>query len=563
MKAPKLKFSLPKISLPKISLGKLALLKFSRRKTTPAETIDDDATEVEPDAEAESDVAPAKRKFGLPRLQGKARLIVPAAAVVLLVGGGGAATYFLKSRPPAKAPAELAEAERPQREAPKAEAPEGKPAEGASQHPKPETAEAKHEADKPTAEKPAEAHAEAAKEGGHGGESGEGGEGGHGKKAKEGVAAAPLPLPPPPSEIEKQVRHLQELQDHVAAGDGVAFAAMPKALRSLARLINAAPPETWERPENGRALIVYLLSGGSAAVGRNALAAPKFSAAEAVIAKAAAAYLENAEGPERDAMLTFDPRALDPTLGAQIAFVQSILLTSGDRAAAIAKLDLTRLLAPGGLVEEAALRREVSLLAESRDYERFASLARQYWSRFRPSPYADNFLRQFMLGVARVSLSIKLEQWRQLDGFIESLSDETKRNIYLTVAQTASMVGNFDLGAMAAARARDLSAEGSAERQRAIVYGGAATVGAAPEQDSAHLLDGVAREQLPPGDQPIYDAVAFVSGRIFRAPEKAFKAPPPGEANEADGRMAQAEKLLQQGDEVIASVRKTMERKNP
>ena len=54
-------------------------------------------------------------------------------------------------------------------------------------------------------------------------------------------------------------------------------------------------------------------------------------------------------------------------LAGQVAFARSVLETRRDPKAAIARLDWARLLAPGGLVEEAALRREIGLLAEARD----------------------------------------------------------------------------------------------------------------------------------------------------------------------------------------------------
>ena len=51
------------------------------------------------------------------------------------------------------------------------------------------------------------------------------------------------------------------------------------------------------------------------------------------------------------------------------------------------------------------------------------------------------------------------------------------------------------------------------------------------------------------------------SGRIYRAPEKDFKQPPPGDPDAVDADFDRAENLLAQGDEAIASVRKTMARK--
>ncbi|MBB4199347.1 hypothetical protein CCR94_05815 [Rhodoblastus sphagnicola] len=553
MKIPKLKFSLPKLALPKISLPKISLPKISLPKLPlpklPLPKFLKKKAKVEDEAELEAEVELAavavepppleddepgedkpKGKGVLPKLKGKARVLVPVAGVVLLAGLGGGG-YFAW-RMVKGAPEVVAQSEAGRPAAP--EAGRKAEAEGAKPEGQPQSVEA---------------HGEKAAEGGH-----EGG-GGGGEK----VAIVPLPPLPPPSEIEIMVRHLQDLQEQVSAGDSAAFKEMPKHLRKLGRAIFDAPPETWEKKENTQALISYLLRGGNPEAGRKALAGPKFFGRDAPIAKAAIAYLENVEGPDRDFMLTLDPLALDPTLGPSVAFVQSILL-SRDRAAAIAKLDVARLLAPGGLVEEAALRREVGLLAEDRQYERFAALGRQYWARFRASPYAENFLRQFMLGVARVALSIKLEEWSQLDGFVESLTPETKRNIYLTVAQNASVVGNVDLATMAAGRARELSAVDSAERQRATVYGALAAVGAADSARSGHLLDGVDRAQLPPGDQPLYDAAAYVSGRVFRPPARGFKDKPAGDANTTDADLERAEKLLKDGDAVIASARKTMAR---
>lgn len=555
------KIALPKISAPKISLPKLSLPKFSKKKAAEAEAA-------KPEAE-ESVEAPRKgiKRF-IPRLKGKARILVPAAAALLLLGGGGGGYFLWKMlQAPPQGGAQVAgtQANGAQAGGTPPAAPEGggadKGAVAKAEGANPEAGaaskegEAHGEAGKPPVK---EAKAGEAAAGGHE-KAPEGGGGHEGGGGKQKVVIEPLPTSPP-GEIELMVRRLQDLQEKVSAGDGEAFKEMPKHLRRLGRVIFEAPPETWEKKENARALLVYLLSGGNPTAGRKALASQKLPASDAPIVKAAVAYLENVEGPDRDVMLTLDPLALDPSLGSSVAFVQSVLMTPRDRDGAIAKLDIARLLAPGGLVEEAALRREVGLLAEERQYEKFASLGRQYWARFRASPYAENFLRQFMLGVARVAVSIKLSEWSQLDAFIESLTPETKRNIYLTVAQNASVVGNVDLARMAARRARDLSPEDSQERQRAIVYGALAAVGDADPATSARLLDGVDRAKLPPGDQPLHDAAAYVSGRIYRPPAKGFKEAPPGDATAVDADLTRAEQLLTQGDAVIASVRKTMTR---
>ena len=375
------------------------------------------------------------------------------------------------------------------------------------------------------------------------------------------LAAAPPPSPEPLDEPEILIRRLQDLQERVAGGDAASYAEQPQLLQLIARRFEAQPPEIWSKRQDARALILYLLSGGASSVGRKALDAHTFAATETPLAKGAIAYLEGVEGVDRDTLLNLDPLALDVSLGAHVAFVQSILLIRLDRAKALAKLDVARLLAPGGLVEEAALRREVGLLSETAEFEKFAGLARQYWQRFRDSPYAANFLRQFLLSAARVSLQISAAEWTQLDEFINSLKPEMRRALYLAMAQTAAVGGNFALGDMAAGRVLDLSPENSVERQRAMLFRAAARVGAADFAQGPALLREVDRAKLPPGDQPLYDAAFLVSARIFRAPETRFANPPPGAANAVDVALARAESSVKDADAALDSVAKSMERK--
>jgi chemotaxis protein MotC len=363
------------------------------------------------------------------------------------------------------------------------------------------------------------------------------------------------------SEPETLVRKLQDMQERVAAGDAEAIAELPRLLRATAQNFTAQPPETWRQKQNARALALYLLSGGNSAIGRKILSARAFAPSEEALTKGAIAYLDGIDCPERDALLGLDPRALDAALGAQLAFVQSILLANVDRQKAIATLDVARLLAPGGLVEEAALRREIGLLGETTDFAKFAGLSRQYWARFRRSPYAENFLRQFMGAVARVSALVKIEEWADLEEFINSLAPETRRALYLVMAKTAAVAGNSAFAFLAAQRAMELSAPDSVERQRAQLYRAAARVGEADAAQNPFLLRDIERAWLPAADQPLYDATALVSARLFRAPERdsAAAADAAGDGVPA-AALAQAETSLKDANSALEGARQSMER---
>jgi len=576
-----MKFKLPKLGLPKLSLPKLSL-----------------------------------PKIGLP---GKRQLLIAASALALL-GAGGVAFFFVRPMLAHKASVEAAAgadkpAQAPQDDAAKTQEakdgsgdrPKDAPKDKSAEEPKKDGAAEvqKLAASKPEATKAGDPQGEVAKENGakaqeakpdskteakpdskpeakpqekadekaeakpegkeekaqEKGEKGEKPE----KAGKEEKLAAPLPLPPPPSEVERLIRRLQDIQERVATGDAAAYVEMPRLLHMMGQKFADEPPETWSTKGNARALVLFLLSGGGSTLGRTVLGQHRFAPSEEHLAKAAVAYLEGVEGADREYMLSLDPRELDLDLGAQIAFVQSILQTGTDRPKAIASLDLARLLAPGGLVEEAALRREVALLSETSAFDKFAELARQYWQRFHRSPYADNFLRQFIAAAARISLLIKPSEWAQLEEFISSLTPETRLKLYLVMSQASAVSGNIGFAEMAAQRAADLAAEGSVERQRALLYRAAARVGAADSLLGPKLLVDVARDKLPAADQPLYDAVTTTSARIYRDPEGSFDAPPPRAPNAApnaiDASLARAEKGVSDADSVMDSVTKTMERK--
>ncbi len=382
------------------------------------------------------------------------------------------------------------------------------------------------------------------------------------KDAAKTQVAAVLSPPPPPSEAERLVRQLQDVENRVADGDPAAYRDLPQLVRAIAKRFVELPPKTWADRRNARALALYLLSGGNSVVGRRILNENTLASSEAPLAKGAVAYLEGIDCAERDALLDVDPRRLDVALGAQVAFVQSILLLQYDRAKAIGKLDMARLLAPGGLIEEASLRREANLVSETTRFDKFAELARQYWSRFRRSPYAVNFLRQFPVDVERASALITVEQWTRLDEFTDSLAVERQRGLYLAAAQTAAAAGNSAFADFAARRALALAAPDSVERQRALLYRAAANVARVGAPAYGDQLSGLDRAKLPRADQPLYDAVVIVAARITREPEKIFAAPPPGAGDLPGGDFARAEASLREANAAIDAGRKSMERQS-
>ncbi|HYA74001.1 MAG TPA: hypothetical protein VEF36_12675, partial [Roseiarcus sp.] len=163
---------------------------------------------------------------------------------------------------------------------------------------------------------------------------------------------------------------LQTLQVQIASGDKSAYAAQPERLKAIGAAIAAAKPEVWQSKSETDAAIIYLLSGGQPREIVQLLESGAVPKSEVSFMRGAVAYIAGNEAEAKKLLGDIDPRTLDLRLAGQVAFAQSVIETSRDEKKAMALLDLARLLAPGGLVEEAALRREISLAGNQRDIDR-------------------------------------------------------------------------------------------------------------------------------------------------------------------------------------------------
>src|SRR5690606_3957574 len=115
----------------------------------------------------------------------------------------------------------------------------------------------------------------------------------------------------------------------------------------------------------------------------------------------------------RTALSTVDPAGQPQEVAAFLYLVKGSVVASIDGEAGIALLDRARLLGTGTLVEEAALRRTISLAANAGDRARFLSAAEQYARRFLRSPYASQFAETFVAGVISLKAGLDLRQVEQ------------------------------------------------------------------------------------------------------------------------------------------------------
>lgn len=335
---------------------------------------------------------------------------------------------------------------------------------------------------------------------------------GHG----DGHGAPAAHEPPRDTRPMDLLRRLQRLQDRLAAGTSEGLPAQRDLISQIDAAYAAFPQEIWQDERNARALAVYFLSGGTPGVLRRILDREPAPAGDIRLLRGILAY---AEGRGEEALRFLgevDARAQPNALGGQIALAQAALVVRQDPGKASDLLDLARLLLPGTLIEEAALRRQILVESQSTDITRFERLTRQYLFRFRHSVYAGNFRQRFAAALTRMAFVNDPAQFSRLEEMLKPIEPEGRRDIYLLIARAALTQGRTTAAELCAQRTLALAPPASLDAERARLYGAAATAASASGYEAAlKALAAVDRSRLDPSDIALLDA-ASEAGRTVR-----------------------------------------------
>lgn len=371
------------------------------------------------------------------------------------------------------------------------------------------------------------------------------------------------------------VRSLEALHDQMALGSKASQAEMPLVLRQLGTRLLAEDPMVWRDPRNAHAVVVYILSGGEIKVARAVLDSGKVAAADRQLIEGTLAYLEGDKEQAKSLLNPIDPRTLEPGVGSHVALAQAALIAEDNSAKAMNLLDMARVFAPGTLVEDAALRREVFLAEEAGDFDKFIAMSDQYFRRFRRSVYADSFHRSFAVSLTRISQNGDDQQLAALGDLLNSLSTHEQLHLYLEVAQYSLLSGKVAVAKWAGAKAALFADKNSAEMHRAALYDGAAAIFTTDYDQGVSQLKTVPSDRLTHDEAVLDEAALDLAGRIRQWPQqpgdKDAQIPPDGPVdltlppdaskdlppalndtvNASDAAMAEAQKALADSDALL------------
>lgn len=328
--------------------------------------------------------------------------------------------------------------------------------------------------------------------------------------ATAGRAAAGL-------ETYQMVRSLQLVQDRIANGDHAALPMQQKLLQMIDRRLREAKADEFEDQRNVEALLIYAMSGGNPITVDVAIAKVKPAEEVKPLTEGIRYYIRGDATTATTKLQPVDLRAIRSDLGSFVALIRGSMAATDEPAAALDFFDTARLLAPGTLVEEAALRRTLPLVAKLGDTERFLRASSQYVRRFLRSPYATQYADELVKGIVTLHAALDYDVIEQT---IAEMTEEHQKVIYLRLARTAAIEGLKDLADFATRKAAAFG-HGEEGDPRALLYTSLSEVTSDNAEEILKRLKAIDREALAGPDRQLLDAAVLVASEIFTAPDQA------------------------------------------
>jgi chemotaxis protein MotC len=314
----------------------------------------------------------------------------------------------------------------------------------------------------------------------------------------------------------QMVRSLQLIQDRIANGDSAAMPMQRKLLEMIDARLQKTDIDAFTKERNFRALLMYAMSGGNPTTVTELLAKAKVGPADRILAKGVMAYINGHPADAIAALRNVNPLAEEPELGAFLALVKGSVLAVENPASALSLLDQARLLAPGTLIEEAALRRSMALTAQLGDKARFLRVSDEYIRRFLHSPYAGQFADSFVAGVMKLHPGLDINA---IAAVVSDMDAQHQRFMYLRLARAGTLAGRIELAAFASKHAEP-PATGSEvpSDPRAGLYASIASIPSGNIAEIVSKLQAINPDRLSESDRQLRDAALHIAREVSARP---------------------------------------------
>lgn len=373
------------------------------------------------------------------------------------------------------------------------------------------------------------------------------------------LLAGVLPLAPavaaqePGQQPYELVRELQKYQDDAALKGTRARKEQSERIARVALQLTQFGPQAWTDPRNVRAAVIYVLSGGDPRILRNLAASGKELGIDERLVKGALAYSERRDAEAARLFEGIDVEALDRTVGGHVALVRALLILKDDQPKAASLLDRARVISPGTIVEELALRRETVLVAKMGQLDRFDALSAQYLRRFGSSIFVGTFARQFAQEIVAHKYAEDEKRLAKLDAALRELPDVPRIEASLAIAEEAIAIASVELVRFAGRIAAIDPKKYPQEATRMRLFEAAALIVTDNFDEASRALWSIDRSKLSANEEALLDAALDVAKDISRAPSLA-QAAAVAEATDKSADADSAPPVVSSAQQAIARV---------
>jgi chemotaxis protein MotC len=312
------------------------------------------------------------------------------------------------------------------------------------------------------------------------------------------------------------LRSLQFVQDSVVIGDHSAGEMQRFMLGTLDKRLRTANASIFQDPRNVDAVMIYAMSGGNPATLEYLASRDVAGNFDGRVADALRKYLAGKGTLVAKSLAQMAEEYRDEKIGPYLALVSGNVAVSRDPKGALVHYDWARLTAPGTIIEEAALRRSVAIAVEAGMVEQGLSYSRQYARRFIHSPYATQFADFFVDLVVGHFGTITEDD---IDGTLEFMDADRRREVFLRIARAATIKGKIALARLASAKAEALGGNpADVSGSMAKLYGGVADIPTSAVGTAMDAISAIDESNLSERDRALLQAAKAIASQVVAEP---------------------------------------------
>ena len=317
----------------------------------------------------------------------------------------------------------------------------------------------------------------------------------------------------------KLVRSLEYVQDTIARGDLSALDMQKYLLSAIDARLRKATSKDFDDHRNVNAALIYAMSGGNSDTLANLVFNDAAGHFDIRVTEALRMYLNGKGDAAVKRLEEMVPEYKSSEIGPYLALVAANSIGTTSPKDALKYLDWARLVSPGTIIEETAIRRSVVYSINAELYDKAIAYSKRYARRFTLSPYAGQFADIF------VNLAVEHDDHVTTEAVKDVLSQmeaSRQREVYLRIARKSAILGKLGLVKFSTDEAKQLL-EPKSENSAILadLFSGLAEIPSSNVLEALNRVASIPDDKLSEKDRNLRDAAKFIGYQVLSPPVSA------------------------------------------